>query len=96
VTIAAVAKTKKVSSDATLIKSIRWKIVEQLDKQDEILEQVAWIKVVLPHRNSGGDHETTLTMDRYPDNLSDYAESSSSYDYGLKVDGGVDQGFRVM
>jgi hypothetical protein len=31
--------------------------------------------VVVSHRNPGGDHETILTMYRYPDNMTDYAES---------------------
>lgn len=50
------------------------KIVEQLARQDEILEQIAWIRAVVSQR-SAGDHERTLIMDEYLDSMTDYAGS---------------------
>ena len=50
------------------------KIVEQLAKQDEILEQIAWIRAVVSQR-SAGHQERTLLMDKYLDSMTDYAGS---------------------
>lgn len=71
---AVAADTKKVSMDMSLIKTYTMKIVEQLAKQDEILEQIAWIKAVVSQR-SAGDDEKTLIMENYLDSMTDYAGS---------------------
>jgi hypothetical protein len=73
-TTAAAADTKKVSNDTSLIKEYTMKIVEQLAKQDEILEQIAWIRAVVSQR-SAGHQERTLMMDKYLDSITDYAGS---------------------
>ncbi|KAH8652154.1 hypothetical protein BX600DRAFT_553601 [Xylariales sp. PMI_506] len=68
------AGTNQISMDTSLIKEYTMKIVEQLAKQDEILEQIAWIRAVVSQRPAV-DSEKTLVMDGYLDSLTDYAES---------------------
>src|SRR5262245_61634186 len=74
-TAATAADTKKVSKDTSLIKEYTMKIVEQLAKQDEILEQIAWIRAIVSQR-SAVDQERTLIMDKYLDSMTDYAGST--------------------
>lgn len=73
-TTAAAADTKKVSNDTSLIKEYTMKIVEQLAKQDEILEQIAWIRAVVSQRFPG-HQKRTLVMDEYLDSMTDYTGS---------------------
>ena len=73
-TTAAAADTKNVSRGTSLIKEYTMKIVEQLAKQDEILEQIAWIRAVVSQK-SAGDQERTMIMDKYLDSMTDYAGS---------------------
>jgi hypothetical protein len=67
--------TKKISNDTSLIKEYTMKIVEQLAKQGQILEQIAWIRAVVTQRSAESDQERTLVMDKYLDSMSDYAGS---------------------
>lgn len=53
-TTAAASDARKASNDTSLIKEYTMKIVEQLAKQDEILEQIAWIRAVLSQRPASG------------------------------------------
>lgn len=69
------ANTKNISKDTSLVKEYTMKIVEQLAKQDEILEQIAWIRAVVTQRSAESDQERTLVMDKYLDSMSDYAGS---------------------
>jgi len=48
------------------------KIVEQLAKQDEILEQIEWVRAIVSQKSVSGE-KTTLVMDEYLDNVTDYA-----------------------
>ncbi|CAI6339555.1 unnamed protein product [Periconia digitata] len=73
-TTATAAETKKVSKDTSLIKEYTMKIVEQLAKQDQILEDIAWIRAVVSQRATS-DQERTLVMDKYLDSVTDYAGS---------------------
>lgn len=57
-----------------MIKEYTMKVVEQLAKQDEILEQIAWIRAIVSQR-SAVDEEKTLVMDKYLDSMTDYAGS---------------------
>jgi hypothetical protein len=66
--------TKQVSKNTSLIKEYTMRIVEQLAKQDEILEQIAWIRAVVSQRFAG-DQERNLTMDKYLDSVTDYTGS---------------------
>ena len=73
-TTAAAADTQKVFKDTSLIKEYTMKIVEQLAKQDDILEQIAWIRAVVSQKFAG-DQERTLIMDEYLNSMTDYAGS---------------------
>jgi hypothetical protein len=73
-TTVAAADTKKVFRGTPLVKEYTMKIVEQLAKQDEILEQIAWIRAVVSQR-SASDQERTLIMDKYLDSMTDYTGS---------------------
>ncbi|KAF6811412.1 hypothetical protein CSOJ01_05704 [Colletotrichum sojae] len=64
----------KVAVESSLIKQYTMKIVEQLAKQDEILEQIAWIRGVISQR-SPESQDRTLVLDGYLDTLTNYAGS---------------------
>jgi hypothetical protein len=68
------ADTSKIIRDSAIIKENTMKIVEQLAKQDKILEQITWDRAVLSQRS-----ETTqgkvMMMDRYFESLTEYAGS---------------------
>lgn len=64
----------KVAGESSLIKEYTMKIVEQLAKQDEILEQIAWIRGVISQRSPESE-DRTLVLDGYLDTLTDYAGS---------------------
>jgi hypothetical protein len=68
---------KKISRDTALIKNYTMKIVEQLAKQDEILEQIAWIREIITQKSTEGSEKTHAT-DEYLDSMSNYAESVCS------------------
>jgi hypothetical protein len=70
-------QAKKISRDTALIKNYTMKIVEQLAKQDEILEQIAWIRAVITQKSTE-DSERTHAIDEYLDSMSNYAESVCS------------------
>lgn len=74
-TTAVAADTNKVLKNTSLIKEYTMKIVEELAKQDEILEQIAWIRAIVSQRSAGGDQERTLTMNGYFDSMTAYAGS---------------------
>jgi hypothetical protein len=84
------ADTAKISSSTAEIKAYTMQIAEQLAKQDEILEQIAWVRAIVTQRpaaRDGASHlsmdeasqtmvgEASQTMDRYLDSVSDYAGS---------------------
>jgi len=83
------ADTAKISSSTSEIQAYTMQIAEQLTKQDEILEQIAWIRAIISQRPAArhGASQTTdeasqtmvngesQTMDRYLDSVSDYAGS---------------------
>jgi hypothetical protein len=69
------ADTKSISTDTSLVKEYTMKIVEQLAKQDEILEQIAWIRAVVTQKSSG-DQDNTKLMDGYFDSMAEYAGSA--------------------
>jgi hypothetical protein len=66
--------TSKIIHDSAIIKENTMKIVEQLAKQDKILEQIAWDRAVLSQRS-----ETTqgklIIMKKYFESLTEYAGS---------------------
>ncbi|OHE94074.1 hypothetical protein CORC01_10649 [Colletotrichum orchidophilum] len=71
---AAATDIGKVAVDSSLIKGHTMRIIEQLAKQDEILEQIAWIRGVISQRSTGSEGGT-LVMDGYLETLNDYAGS---------------------
>jgi hypothetical protein len=52
-------------------------IVEQLAKQDQILEQIAWIRAIITQKPTE-DSEQTHAIDEYLDSMSSYTESVCS------------------
>jgi len=64
------ADTSRVILDSAIIKENTMKIVEQLAKQNRILEQIAWDRAVLSRRS-----EAAQMMDKYFESLTEYAGS---------------------
>ena len=66
--------TNVIAADTAVIKKNTANIVEQLARQDKILEQIAWDRAVLSRRS-----ETTqgkfMMMDKYFESLTEYAGS---------------------
>ena len=68
------ADMSHVIRDSTIIKENTMKIVEQLAKQDKILEQIAWDRAALSQRSA--TNQRTLTMiDECFESLTEYADS---------------------
>jgi hypothetical protein len=66
--------TNKLIHDSAIIKENTMKIVEQLAKQDKILEQIAWDRAVLSQRSEIAQGKLTI-MDKYFESLTEYASS---------------------
>lgn len=64
----------QVIHDSTIIKENTMKIVEQLAKQDKILEQIAWDRAVLS-QGSATDQRTLTMIDECFESLTEYADS---------------------
>ena len=73
-THAIAADTSKVILDLAIIKNNTMKIVEQLAKQDKILEQIAWDRAVLSRRSEAAQGKLVM-MDKYFESLTEYAGS---------------------
>ncbi|KAF8812032.1 hypothetical protein BYT27DRAFT_6430916 [Phlegmacium glaucopus] len=69
-----VADMSKVISDSAIIKENTIKIVEQLARQDKILEQIAWDRAVLTQRSEAAQGKVMM-MDKYFESLTEYAGS---------------------
>lgn len=84
------ADMSQVIRDSTIIKYNTMKIVEQLAKQDKILEQIAWDRAVLSQ--SSATNQRMLTMiDECFESLTEYADSI----YGDSVSEDVAEEMRV-
>src|SRR5205809_5264985 len=68
------ANTEHISNDTVLIKEYTMKIVEQVAKQQEILEQIAWVRAIVSQKPLL-DEEKRLIIDKYLDSVTDYAGS---------------------
>jgi len=66
--------TSKIIHDSAIIKENTMKIVEQLTKQDKILEQIAWDRAVLSQRSETAQGKLII-MDKYFESLTEYAGS---------------------
>jgi hypothetical protein len=69
--------TSKIIHDSAIIKENTMKIVEQLAKQDKILEQIAWDRAVLSQRSDRSEtaQGKLAIMDKYFESLTEYASS---------------------
>jgi len=74
-TTAATGDTRNISQDTSIIKECMMKVVEQLARQDEILEQIAWIRAVVCQRPGRGDDGSNVVMDNYLNGMTDYVGS---------------------
>ena len=74
VAMATATDARKASNDTSLLKEYTLKIAERLTRQDEILEQIAWVRAMVSQRYPS-DPGRTLVMDRYLDNITEYAGS---------------------
>jgi hypothetical protein len=63
-----------ISKNTTLIREYTCGITKQLEKQDEILKQIAWLRAVILHK-SVVNQDRAFLMEKYPDSLTDYASS---------------------
>jgi hypothetical protein len=66
--------TSKVIHDSSIIKGNTIKIVELLEKQDKILEQIAWDRAISSQRSETAQGKLMM-MDKYFESLTDYASS---------------------
>ena len=66
--------TNKIIHDSAIIKENTMTIVEQLAKQDKILEQIAWDRAVLSQRSEIAQGKINI-MDKYFESLTEYAGS---------------------
>ncbi|KAH0430616.1 hypothetical protein CcaCcLH18_07651 [Colletotrichum camelliae] len=66
--------TGKLVVDSSLIKGYTMKIIDVLSKQDQILEQIAWVRIAISQRGLDSQGRT-LAIDEYLDKLSSYAGS---------------------
>ncbi|KAJ5233339.1 uncharacterized protein N7469_005105 [Penicillium citrinum] len=67
--------TATISKDICLIKGSTANLAKQLEKQDEILKQIAWLRAVVPKMAFVNDDKSFM-MDKYLDRLTDYAGSA--------------------
>lgn len=58
-----------------MIKGSTANLAKQLEKQDEILKQIAWLRAVVPKMAFVNDDKSFM-MDKYLDRLTDYAGSA--------------------
>ncbi|KAJ7210908.1 hypothetical protein GGX14DRAFT_625178 [Mycena pura] len=81
------ADTAKISSSTSEIQAYTMQIAEQLTKQDEILEQIAWIRAIISQRPAAR-HGPSQTMDEASQTMVD-GESQTMVDgeSQTKVDG---------
>jgi hypothetical protein len=63
-----------ISKNTTLIREYTCGITKQLEKQDEILKQIEWLRAVILHK-SVVNQDRAFLMEKYPDSLTDYASS---------------------
>lgn len=68
------ADTNQVIHDSAIIKENIIKIVERLEKQDKILEQIAWDRALSSQRSEVAQGKLMI-MDKYFESLTDYASS---------------------
>jgi len=68
------ADTSRVILDSAIIKENTTKIVQQLAKQNKILEQIAWDRAVLSRRSEAAQGKLMM-MDKYFESLTEYAGS---------------------
>ena len=68
------ADTSRIILDSAIIKENTTKIVQQLAKQNKILEQIAWDRAVLSRRSEGAQGKLMM-MDKYFESLTEYAGS---------------------
>jgi hypothetical protein len=66
--------TAIISKNTTLIREYTCGIAKQLEKQDEILRQIAWLRAVVLHK-SVVNQDRAFLMEKYFDSLTDYASS---------------------
>lgn len=66
--------TAMISKDTTRISEYTAGITKQLEKQDEILKQIAWLRALVLHKSTV-DQDKAFLMEKYFDSLTDYAGS---------------------
>ena len=66
--------TNAIAADTAVIKKNTANMVEQLARQDKILEQIAWDRAVLSRKSGTGKGKVTM-MDKYFESLTEYAGS---------------------
>lgn len=67
--------TAMISKDTHLIKEYTAGLTKQLEKQDEILKQIAWLRAVVSKKSFVNDDKAFM-MEKYLDSLTDYAGSA--------------------